>query len=457
MRLLPRSLFGRLLAIAAVSTLAALAFAGFAIGHVLERFVMTGMDQRLDAQILVLARAVRTDGTVDPARTIDLPPFGVAGSGWVWRIDGPGGAIRTSGAGAMPAMLIDDHGPPRRPGRRDDAGGPHIRAGDIRDARRGGVHFRRVVLRTGAGPVTVTAAGPRAVVDRPLRAAMIPLLLSLAALGVALAIATLVQLRLGLRPLRTLAESVAAVRAGRTAAVPMEQPAELVPVATELNALIAQNAAGLEHARRHVANLAHGMKTPLAALAVRLSEPGRDPDGTLGEMVGRIDRQVRHHLGRARASAPGSAIRVRTPVAGPVADLVGVLRRVHAERHLEVRIMVPDGLAVAVDAQDLDEMLGNLLDNAWRHARGSVEIAAVRDGALVRIAIMDDGPGLSDAAMTEAMVPGRRLDERGDGHGFGLSITRGLAALNGGDLMLESAMETGGLRALLRLPATIGY
>jgi len=455
MRLLPRSLFGRLLAIAAVSTLAALAFAGFAIGHVLERFVMTGMDQRLDAQVLVLARAVRADGTVDAARAIDLPPFGVAGSGWVWRIDGPGGVVRTSGAGVMPAMLIDDRGPPRPPGRRDDDGGPHLRAGEVRDAGHGGVHYRRVILPTTAGPVAVTAGGPRAVVDRPLRAAMIPLLLSLTALGAALAVATLVQLRLGLRPLRTLAEAVAAVRAGRIATVPADQPAELAPVVTELNALIAQNAAGLDHARRHVANLAHGMKTPLAALAVRLSEPGRDPDGTLGEMVGRIDRQVRHHLGRARASAPGSAIRVRTMLAEPVADLVGVLRRVHADRDLDVRMAVPDDLAVAVDAQDLDEMLGNLLDNAWRHACGAVEVAAVRDDALVRISITDDGPGLSDAAMAEAMVPGRRLDERGDGHGFGLSITRGLADLNGGSLVLECATETGGLRVLLRLPATI--
>jgi signal transduction histidine kinase len=117
---------------------------------------------------------------------------------------------------------------------------------------------------------------------------------------------------------------------------------------------------------------------------------------------------------------------------------------------------MPDGLAVAVDAQDLDEMLGNLLDNAWRHARGAVRIDAVRAGALVRIAIADDGPGLSRDAAAAAMVAGRRLDERGDGHGFGLSITRALADLNGGSLTLEAVAAGGGLCAVLMLPAPIG-
>lgn len=455
MRLLPRSLAGRLMAIAALSTLAALLFAGFAIGRVLERFVMTGLDQRLDAQVLVLARAVGPDGRIDGARAVTLPPFGEARSGWVWRIDGPGGAVRTSGvADVLPALDAEEPGPPDRD--RDGERAHRRRAGDVRTAGGEGLHYRRLTVETTAGRVTVTAAGPRAVVTRPLRAAMLPLLLSLAALGAALAGATLVQLRLGLRPLRVLATALAEVRGGRRRTVPADQPAELAPVVEELNALIDQNEAGLDHARRHVANLAHGLKTPLAALAVRLAEPGRDPDGSLTEMVGRIDAQVRHHLGRARASAPGALVRVRTPLAGAVEDLIGVLRRIHAERGVAGEADIAPVLAVAVDAQDVSEMLGNLLDNGWRHARGRVRVGAVRDGALVRIMVEDDGPGLSGAAAADALVPGRRLDERGDGHGFGLSITRELAELNGGSLTLERSAGLGGLRVVLVLPAPIG-
>ncbi|MFD1950970.1 sensor histidine kinase [Sphingomonas arantia] len=455
MRVVPRSLVGRLLAISTVVTLAALLFAGFAIGGVLERFVMTGFDQRLDAQLSVLTRAVRADGTLDAARVVDLPPFGEAGSGWFWRIDEPGGVVRASGVadGVVPTAM-----PVRRPGFGPGPGGPGDRdgawPGDVRTAG-GALHYRQVALATARGTVTVTAGGPRAVVTQPLRAAMTPLLLSLGLLGLALATATIVQVRVGLRPLRGLAGALADVRAGRRQQVPDDQPTELTPVVAELNALIVQNAAGLDHARRHVANLAHGLKTPLAALGVRLAEPGRDPDGTLGEMVARIDSQVRHHLGRARAVAPGAAQRLRTALAPAVGDLVAVLERVHAERALAVTVSVGSDVAVAVDAQDLSEMIGNLLDNGWRHAAGRLEVTAERAGAMVRIAIEDDGPGLSGAAAEEAMVPGRRLDERGDGHGFGLPITRELAELYGGNLELGRG-ALGGVRAVLVLPAPVG-
>ncbi|MBB5729590.1 sensor histidine kinase [Sphingomonas prati] len=452
MRVVPRSLVGRLLAISTVVTLAALLFAGFAIGGVLERFVMTGFDQRLDAQLSVLTRAVRADGTLDTGRVVDLPPFGEAGSGWFWRIDGPGGVVRASGVadGVVPTARLRGPGPgPGGPGDRDGTW-----PGDVRTAG-GALHYRQVALATGRGMVTVTAGGPRAVVTQPLRAAMTPLLLSLGLLGLALATATIVQVRVGLRPLRGLAVALADVRAGRRQQVPDDQPTELTPVVAELNALIVQNAAGLDHARRHVANLAHGLKTPLAALGVRLAEPGRDPDGTLGEMVARIDAQVRHHLGRARAVAPGAAQRLRTELAPAVGDLVAVLERVHAERALAVSVLVGADVAVAVDGQDLSEMIGNLLDNGWRHAAGRLEVTAERAGAMVRIAIEDDGPGLSGAAAEEAMVPGRRLDERGDGHGFGLPITRELAELYGGSLLLERGV-LGGVRAVLVLPAPVG-
>lgn len=449
MRVWPRSLFGRLLGIATLTTIAALVFAAFTIGNVLERFVTRGLDQQLDAQVNVLARAVRPDGTLDQARAISLPAFEEAGSGWGWRVDGP------SGHWASGATIIPMSGPlPPRP----PHGGPDERfrelrphPGEGRDAAGERVHFRQLALPTDAGPVLLTAAGPRRVAVAPLREAMVPLLLSLALLGGALALATVLQLRFGLRPLRRLRDELAEVRAGRLRHISTEQPAEIKPLATELNALIDQNEEGLAHARRHVSNLAHGLKTPLAALSVKLSQSGRDPDGALGEMVAQIDQRVRHHLGRARAAAPGSNRRTRTVLAPAVADLTSALERIHAERPISVAVEIAADIAVAVDSQDLDEMAGNLLENAWRHARSAIRITAGAVTGAVELIIDDDGPGLSDTAIGEAMMPGRRLDERGDGHGFGLSIAQELAELNGGHLVLDRA-PSAGLRATLTLP-----
>lgn len=447
MTLWPRSLSARLLGIAAVTTIAALAFAAVAIGSVLERFVTRGLDQQLDAQIAALAPAVRADGTFDPARAISLPAFDDPGSGWGWRVDGLAGHWQ-HGAAFLPFRRGRFHAPEEPKSDR------RVRAGEARDSTGERVHLRQLSVPSDAGPVLLTAAGPRRVAVAPLREAMVPLLLSLALLGGALALATMLQLRFGLRPLRRLRIDLGEVRAGRLHHIPAGQPAEIAPLAAELNALIDQNARGLAHARRHVSNLAHGLKTPLAALAVRLAEGGADPDGSLGDMVAQIDRRVCHHLGRARAAAPGGTRQPAFALAPAVADLSDALRRIHAERPIAATIEIARDLAVAIDPQDLDEMVGNLLDNSWRHARSTVRIAARVVDAAVELTIDDDGGGLDEIAIREALVPGRRLDERGDGHGFGLSIAQELAEMNGGGLALGRSPQ-GGLRATLTLPGSI--
>lgn len=460
MRLAPRSLFGRLLAISTLATLAALLFAGFAIGHVLERFVTQGLDQRLDAQIAVLSAAIEPDGAIDRSRIVLAAPYDRPGSGWGWRIDAPGGTITSP---TPPDADIRAGHPPRPPHPPGDGlpmppptgplpgldhDGPRPfdgKAGDVT------VHGRVRSIATTGGTITITAAGPRAIVDRPLRQALTPLLLCLLLLGVALTAATLVQLRLGLKPLGRLKTSLAAVRAGQATQVPRDQPTELAPLAAELNALLDENAAALATARANAANLAHGLKTPLATLSLGLAEPGRDPDGSLAALAARIDQAIRHHLGRAR-TATGAA-RVATPLAPALAGLIDALARLHADRRIAVTAEVDPDLALAVDRQDLDELLGNLLDNAWRWAGQAIRVAAtIHAGqSTARIAIEDDGPGIPEAVRAEAIAPGRRLDERGDGHGFGLPIARELAELYGGSLALDRS-SAGGLAAIVTLP-----
>ncbi|RST31823.1 sensor histidine kinase [Sphingomonas ginkgonis] len=448
MRLIPRSLSGRLLAVSALTSIAALAFAAFSIGSVLERFVIRGLDQQLDAEVAMLTRAVRPDGVLDQRLIVNLPAFEAGRRGWGWRVEGTRG--RWSGGDPIVER------PPPEPDRFEppdmDMADREPRPGDGIASSGERVHVRQLSVPTGAGPVIVTAGGPRRVAMAPMREAMVPLLASLALLGGALALATAAQLRFGLRPLRRLRGAVADVRMGRARHVPTNQPDELAPLATELNSLLDQNAAQLDHARRHVSNLAHGLKTPLAALALRLAEGGRDPDGSLAAMVADIDGRVRHHLGRARAAAPGGGQRASTRLAAAVDDLVGAMRGIHAGRAVDAAISVAPELAVLVDPQDLDELLGNLLDNAWRHARSRVSVTACRKEGEVEIIVADDGPGLSPDEIALALMPGRRLDERGGGHGFGLPIAQELAELNGGQLTLSRA-ESGGLQAGLLLPA----
>jgi signal transduction histidine kinase len=165
-----------------------------------------------------------------------------------------------------------------------------------------------------------------------------------------------------------------------------------------------------------------------------------------------MDRRIRHHLGRARAAAQEGPARVRTPLAARVADLLAIVPKIHPGKRLEVVSSVAPDVAVACEAQDVDEMLGNLIDNAAKWAAKRIRVAASTEGGEVAVVIEDDGPGLIDDKAPEAMQPDRKLDESSPGYGFGLPITRELAELYGGGLAL-SRSDLGGAKARLTLPA----
>ncbi|MEN2747984.1 HAMP domain-containing sensor histidine kinase [Sphingomonas sp. T9W2] len=440
---LPRSIHARMLALSVATTLVALPVAGVAIGGVLDHFVTRNIDARLGDRLRLLRAVVRPDGTID-RELLDRSELATAiGTDAVWRIDTPGGTV---GAGMPPLAMLRAPGPPVGPERGPPAGrGPGVGAPfdlTLPDATR--VHGLVLDLPEGNGRVAV--AVPRREIEQPLRGAMLPLLLTLAIVALVLAVATLVQLRLGLRPLRVLRDRVAAVRAGAAADLPEDQPDELRPLAVELNALVRDNATALATARGSAANLAHALKTPVATLAIEL---GDDPRAM---QVARIDATIRHHLTRARGGMIDR--RAATALKPAVEGLVAVVAALHRDRGLIVRAAVPE-LSVAVDAADLDELAGNLIDNAARHARSAVDVIAVREGGFALLRVSDDGPGIPAADRARATDPGVRLDERGDGHGFGLTIVRDLVALYGGRLELGEA-DGGGLVATVTLPVTTG-
>ena len=444
---LPRSIHGRMLALSVATTLVALPVAGVAIGGVLEHFVTRNIDARLSDKLRLAGAVVRADGSIDKALLERASVETAIGADTAWRIETPS---ETIGGATLPGLVVwsdldgtmpigPQRAPPPRPGPPADIGVQPFE-GRLADGTQ--VHGLRDTIPTTAGDVRIAVAIPRWQIDQPLRGAMLPLLATLAIVALVLAIATLVQLRLGLRPLRALRARVTAVREGRAADVPEDQPEELRPLAVELNALVRDNAAALETARASAANLAHALKTPVATLALDLADDPRR------RQVERIDATIRHHLSRARGGAVDR--RAATALKPALQALVGVVRALHRGGGVAVETDLAE-LTVAVDAADLDELAGNLIDNAARHARSRVRVAAVRDGAMVRLSVVDDGPGIPAADRARATDPGVRLDECGDGHGFGLAIVRDLAALYGGRLTLGEA-DGGGLVAAVTLP-----
>jgi len=278
--------------------------------------------------------------------------------------------------------------------------------------------------------------------------------LALGILGLGLAAAVVVQVSVGLAPLRSLRTALGDVRSGRTRHLDGDFPSELTQLVDEFNSVLAQNAEVVERARTQAGNLAHALKTPLSVMANAAA--GRDDELALlvTEQVGSARRQVDYHLARAQAASgrlPGAS----TPLAPAIAGLVRAMQRLHAGRDLTlVAQPLPPALAFHGDLQDLQEMLGNLIDNACKWASGRVEVAAFAAADEVIVVVDDDGPGIDPARRTEVLHRGVRDDERIPGSGLGLSIVADLARIYDGRLSLGES-PLGGLRAELALPAVV--
>jgi signal transduction histidine kinase len=286
------------------------------------------------------------------------------------------------------------------------------------------------------------------------------LALSLLALAAALIAAAAMQVTLGLRPLRRLRDELLDIRAGRRRRFARPMPAEVQPLVDDLNALLDYTESVVERGRLQAGNLAHGLKTDLTVLAneaERLAAPHLPAEATetaamIRTRVAAIRRQLDHHMARARAAASGGLPGASVDVAQCVDALLRVMRKVHADRALTLHSEIARGLAFSGDRQDLDEILGNLLDNACKWANREVWVTGSGEGDTVVISIDDDGPGLTPSQRVAALTPGVRLDETTPGSGLGLAVVDDLVHLYGGAFDLAPSPR-GGLRASLRLPA----
>ena len=264
------------------------------------------------------------------------------------------------------------------------------------------------------------------------------------------------QVKNGLSALDDLRKRLGAVRDGREQRVTGAFPTEVSPLVHDLNALLEHREHAVRRAVAKAGDLAHGLKTPLAVLAQeaeRADAAGhRDLAASIAQQVDRMRRQVDYHLAQARAAASGAAPGARCPIAASAEPLARTLLRLYAERGVTIDAVVAADHAFRGQREDLDEMLGNLVDNACKWARTRVAIASSAHDGVVVVTVDDDGPGL-DASMRQAVLQrGVRADEAAPGSGLGLAIARDIAELYGGSIALD-ASPLGGLRAKLTLPA----
>ena len=295
-------------------------------------------------------------------------------------------------------------------------------------------------------------AQSRSTIDDQIHRLRLTLFWSFLALGIGLFAVGALQTLYGLWPLRRVRREVASIRSGAKTRVGHDFPSEIRPLTEEINQLLAHNEAQAEEARRHAGNLAHALKTPLTVITNAATAQAPDLASTVCREALVMRRQVDHHLARARAIGRRAAAQSRARVWDSLEAVQRAVDRLH--ENVTVDIAGDRRAEVRVERQDLDEMLGNLVDNAAKYGGGRVFVTVERRGANVDILVEDDGPGIPADDRGSLFTRGARLDTTGKpGTGLGLAIVRDVAEIYGGAIRLEESEDLGGLLARLTLPA----
>ena len=455
------SLALRLFAAASVWALVVLPITGIVLISVYRGAVERSFDARLNVYLtnLVANLAASRLGTAAPSPSLGDPLFTLPFSGWYWQITPLGSgsqSLQTSDSLLDQRLVLPSEIDALADGnltRRSYVEGP--------EKQRLRVLEREISLNdpnTGTTRFSFAVAGDSAEIEMAIDEFRNLLVVALTILGLGLVLATYFQVRFGLRPLRAIGKGLSAIRSGESEKLEGELPTEIVPLQRELNALIQSNRAIVERARTHVGNLAHALKTPLSVITNEAAGNRTRFGSKVGEQAELMRNQIDHHLNRASMAARSGITGSQTEVKPVVAAVVRALERIYERRGLTLVSSCPEGVTFAGEKHDLEEMVGNLLDNACKWAKSQVVLTVALgadtdtgSGQFLAVSVDDDGPGLPKKEMLAAIKRGRRLDETKPGSGLGLSIVAELAHLYKGKLSLEKSNK-GGLRARLDLP-----
>ncbi len=423
---------------------------GFALDRVLTNAITRSFDTNLEYSLTAMAASaeIGPDGEVRLNRPMGDQRFLEPYSGLYFQISGQGFEPFIS------RSLWDRH---LRVDPAHEDGATHIynstefaKAGDESD------RVLRIAERDIIVPMSdivwrFQVAQSRQTLDDQIGVLRTTLIQSFALLALGLIVLAALQSVYGLWPLRSLRRSIGSMRTGQINRVEQaDLPEEVAPLVIELNGLLAHNERQAEEAREHAGNLAHALKTPLTVIMNAATAHSQDLSETVIREASTMRRQVDHHLARARAVGRRGSAQSRADVWPSLESVERAVARLYPAIRFD-----RDGeknLAARVERQDLDEMLGNLIENAGKYGGGSVFVTVSADGNMVDIAVEDDGVGISEADRAKLFERGVRLDSGKPGTGLGLAIVRDVAEIYGGSISLEESEDLGGLLARLRLP-----
>jgi signal transduction histidine kinase len=452
----PNSLAFRLFAAAAVWALVVLPITAIILISVYRGAVERNFDTRLNVYLTDLVADVveaRTNPAAKPPSITD-PLFRRPFSGWYWQISplgSPAQLLQSS------ESLLDQRVTlPSEAGIAADENFTRHANMEGPDKHRLRVLEREITIdegESGKTRLSFAVSGNSDEIEKTISEFRTLLILALSVLGLGLVLATYFQVRFGLRPLRAIGQGLAAIRSGDAERLEGDLPTEIVPLQSELNALIQSNRAIVERARTHVGNLAHALKTPLSVITNEAAGKRTAFAVKVSEQSSLMRDQIAHHLNRASMAARTGVIGGQTRVEPVVKALIRALTRIYEERELTLSLECQDGASFHGEKHDLEEMVGNLLDNACKWAKSDISLTVSVTRQKIVITVDDDGSGLPKKERLAATKRGRRLDETKPGSGLGLSIVAELAHLYNGRLSLEKS-EKGGLRARLELPGS---
>lgn len=452
------SLAVRLIAAASLWSAVALVVAGLILTSLYQQTVERAFDDRLGVYLTTL---IGTLATQDPAQLTDPGNLGeqrfeLLYSGWYWQVRraDDGTVLIASRSLFSDSLDIADA--------TDTSTTDGVTAGSFAGPDEQSLRFlEQTIIFDSDERFDVLVAGDAGQLRDQIAAFRTSVVVTLSVFGIGLIIATLIQIRWGLRPLDRVRYGLAQLRSGKETHFEGPFPAEIEPLAKELNALLDSNQQIIERARTQVGNLAHALKTPLSVITNEARSTGGPFAEKIAEQAALMRNQVNHYLDRARIAARSDVIGAITDVDPVIARLVRAMARIHEDKGLDLSADVPAAARFKGEQQDLEEIVGNLLDNACKWAKSAVSVTAVLteddpdgegEGRRLVLRIDDDGPGLSAEQRAEATRRGRRLDETKPGSGLGLSIVTDLVALYEGRVRLDRSPD-GGLRAEIELPA----
>jgi len=457
----PNSLAFRLSASSAAWSVVVLFVAGLILASLFRNSVEQSFDARLEDSLSALLASIEyaDNGTLTETSPIGDPRFDRPFQGWYWQVqsvDRPEAPKLSSVASLLereleiPAEILAA-GTTGEPARFYMTGpfGLSLRA------------VQQVFTLPGSPELlSFTVTGNADALDAEIATFNQTLAWTLSVLAIGLVAAVLIQVRFGLAPLRDLKQELSAVRIGRSQRLTGDYPDEILPVATELNALLKSNADVVDRARTQVGNLAHALKTPLSVITNEAEASETALASKVREQSDIMRDQVSLYLDRARRAARAHTLGSLTEVAPVLDGLVRALERINKDRGIHVIQNYDRDLRFLGERQDLEEMIGNLLDNAFKWAVDEVHVSmkpVAQQGGTTprqyRLIVEDDGPGLPAGQRDRAMKRGQRLDETKPGSGLGLSIVSETASMYDGSLALSDA-HIGGLRVELTLPIT---